>query len=178
MVGNNIYYFESCCGNVPSFGISSGETTTPWTNFINTVGSTYAVVIDNVFSGCVTYSGVTSTPLEGLTIYTPRPTFYVYDCDVCIQIYPCFTSPPVHIPVITGHINECGVITIMPMLVECMSSPPSSAQSSDGEVSVIISGGTSPYTIYWSSSTNPTMGIHPALHNLPNGTYAATVVDY
>jgi hypothetical protein len=178
MVGNNIYYFSACCQNISSFGISSGETTTPWTNFTPTVGNQYAVVIDGLFSGCVTYSGVTSTPLEGLTIYNSRPTFYVYGCDICIQIYPCYTPAPVHIPVITGQINECGVITIIPMQVECVSSPPSSAQASDGEVSVSITGGTPPYTVYWSSSTNPSMGIHPALHNIPNGTYAATVVDF
>ena len=179
MVGNNIYYFESCCGNVPSFGISSGETTTPWTNFTPTVGNQYAVIIDGAFSGCVTYSGVTSTPLEGLTIYNSRPTFIFYnDCNFCISLYPCFTPAPVNIPVITGQINECGVITIMPMDVVCVNSNPSSIQSSDGEVSVSITGGTPPYTVYWSSSTNPSMGIHPALNNIPNGTYAATVVDF
>ena len=177
MAVDNIYYFESCCGNVPSFGISSGETTTPWTNFIPTVGNPYAVTMTSTFSGCVTYSGVTSTPLEGLTIYNLRPTFYSYDCNTCIEIFPCFTPAPVNIPVITGQINECGVITIMPMDVECVNSNPSSIQSSDGEVSVSITGGTPPYTVYWSSSTNPSMGIHPALNNIPNGTYAATVVD-
>jgi hypothetical protein len=177
MIGNNYYYFSACCGNVQSIGISSGETETPWTNFTPTPGNQYAVIIDGAFSGCVTYSGVTSTPLEGLTIYNANPTFYVYDCDVCIEIFPCYTPTPVNIPVITGQINECGVITILPMQVECVSSNPSSSQSSDGEVSVSITGGTPPYTVYWSSSTNPSIGIHPALNNLSNGTYAATVVD-
>jgi hypothetical protein len=178
MVGNNIYYFESCCGNVPSFGISSGETTPSWANFTPTVGNQYGVIIPTEFSGCVTYSGVTSTPLEGLTIYNSIPTFILYnDCDICTLNFPCFTPAPVNIPIITGQINECGVITIIPMQVECVSSPPSSIQSSDGEVSVSITGGTPPYTVYWSSSTNPSMGIHPALNNIPNGTYAATVVD-
>jgi hypothetical protein len=175
MMENNIYYFSACCQNISSFGISSGETA--WSNFTPTVGNQYAVVLDGLFSGCVTYSGVTTTPLEGLTIYNSIPTFYSYDCSTCIEIFPCFTPAPVNIPVITGQINECGVITIMPMYVECVNSNPSSIQSSDGEVSVSITGGTPPYTVYWSSSTNPSMGIHPALNNIPNGTYAATVVD-
>jgi len=175
MMENNIYYFSACCQNISSFGISSGETA--WSNFTPTVGNQYAVVLDGLFSGCVTYSGVTSTPLEGLTIYNSTPTFYSYDCSTCIEIFPCFTPSPVNIPIITGQINECGVITIMPMDVVCVNSNPSSIQSSDGEVSVSITGGTPPYTVYWSSSTNPSIGIHPALNNIPNGTYAATVVD-
>jgi hypothetical protein len=178
MIGNNYYYFSACCGNVQSIGISSGETETPWTNFTPTPGNQYAVIINGAFSGCVTYSGVTSTPLEGLTIYNSNPTFILFnDCEICKLTFPCFTPAPVNIPVITGQINECGVITILPMQVECVSSNPSSSQSSDGEVSVSITGGTPPYTVYWSSSTNPSMGIHPALNNLSNGTYAATVVD-
>ena len=179
MVGNNIYYFSSCCGNVSPIGISSGDTDTPWTNFTPTVGNQYGVIIIGEFSGCVTYSGITTTPLEGLTIYNTTPYFSLYnDCDVCKLNFPCFTPAPVQIPIITGYLNECGVITIIPMQIECVSSPPSSAEASDGEVSVSITGGTPPYTIYWSSSTNPSMGVQPALHNVPNGTYAATVVDY
>jgi hypothetical protein len=178
MVGNNIYYFSSCCGNVSPIGISSGETTTPWTNFSATTGNQYGVVINGLFSGCVTYSGVTTTPLEGLTIYDAAPSFILFDdCNICKITFPCFTPAPANIPVISGYINECGVITIIPMQIECVSSPPSSSQSSDGEVSVSITGGTPPYTVYWSSSTNPSMGIHPAINNQPNGTYAATVVD-
>jgi len=178
MIGNNYYYFSACCGNVPSFAISSGETTTPWINFIPTIGYQYGIVIPNVFSGCVTYSGVTSTPLPGLTIYDKRPNIDRFtNCDICLLTYPCYTPPPPKPPIISGHINECGVITLIPMMVECVSSNPSSIQSSDGEVSVSITGGTPPYDVYWSSSTNPSMGIQPALNNLPNGTYAATVVD-
>jgi hypothetical protein len=183
MIGNNYYYFTPCCHNLPSFGISSG-TTDDWSSWFNPETDVSWPLSVGSFLGCVTYSGTSgSNPLPSFTIYTTTPIVgqSESDCIKCVYAnpsYDCPQQPPVVTPIISGHINECGVITIMPMLVECVSIPPSSIQSSDGEVSVIISGGTPPYTVYWSSSTNPSMGIHPALHNLPNDTYAATVVDY
>lgn len=183
-----IYYFTPCCQIYPPFGILNTASNAPdnWTWFNpNSGDGAYPLSIDDL-KVCVTYSGSSLLPVGNYQVYTSTPTtagIVSTDCAKCFDSYHdytgCTTQPPVTPPpVISGHINECGVITILPMQVECVSVNPSSIQSSDGEVSVSITGGTPPYTISWSSSTNPTMGIHPALHNLPNGTYAATVVDY
>jgi hypothetical protein len=69
--------------------------------------------------------------------------------------------------------NECNVITIFPMEVECVVVNPSTPTSEDGQLSVSITGGTPPYTIIWSNGN-----ISPAIENLGIGEYSATVIDY
>lgn len=88
-------------------------------------------------------------------------------------MFPCYTPPPFVTPIITGYKNECGIITILPMVVECEVSNPSSFTSNDGEVSVSITGGTAPYTVTWSNGN-----ISPAIGGIGNGSYTATTVDY
>ena len=41
-----IYYFTGCCGNVTSFGITSGSTSN-WNDFDATPGNVYGLVIDS-----------------------------------------------------------------------------------------------------------------------------------
>jgi hypothetical protein len=177
-----IYYFTPCCDESNPFGIQNNAYNAPenwlWFEPNNTTIGYYLSV--GPFSGCVTYSGSSQSVLPNITLYdlTPIVNDDETDCVKCTSIYPCNTPPPVVTPIISGQLNECGVITIMPMEVECVSSNPSSYGSSDGEVSVSITGGTPPYTVSWSSSTDPSIGIHPALYNMPNDTYAATVVDF
>ena len=45
--------------------------------------------------------------------------------------------------------NECDVITIFPMTVECLVNNPSSQNATDGSLSISITGGTPPYTTFW-----------------------------
>lgn len=87
-----------------------------------------------------------------------------------------YFTPSPFVSVITGYKNECGVITILPMVVECVVSNPTSFESTDGEVSVSITGGTAPYTVTWSYDNN--VIISPAINGLGNGSYTATTVDY
>ncbi len=172
-----IYYFTPCCENLSSFGVTSGITSS-WNDFDATPGKVYGVVIPPSFSGCVTYSG--STLDEGLPnipiINGTNPLFSLYDnCQFCItNVFPCYTPPtPSPQPIITGYKNECGIITILPMIVECTTSNPSTYEASDGEVSVKITGGTPPYTTTWTNGP-----ISPAFGGLPIGSYTATTVDY
>lgn len=68
--------------------------------------------------------------------------------------------------------NECDVITIFPMGVECQSIDPSFTNTFDGVVSLIITGGTPPYEILW---TNGSVGT--TVSNLSIGEYTATITD-
>ena len=68
--------------------------------------------------------------------------------------------------------NECGVITLFPLGVECNSTNPS-YNKTDGSITLNITGGTQPYNISWSNGGNT-----PTITNLGNGSYTAFVVDY
>jgi hypothetical protein len=170
-----IYYFTGCCGNVSSFGVTSG-TTSSWSGFDPTPGKVYGIVIDT-FSGCVTYSGSSIEPIPNLSILNGySPLFLPYsNCQDCITFrFPCYTPPtPTPPPIITGYKNECGIITILPMVVDCAISNPSVWGFEDGEASVRITGGTPPYTTTWTNGP-----ISPAFGGLGSGTYTATTVDY
>jgi hypothetical protein len=170
-----IYYFTGCCGNVSSFGITSGSTSN-WNDFIATPGNVYGVAIGS-YSGCVTYSGSSTEPIPNLDILNGHtPQFTQFDnCNICIEyLFPCYTPPTTEPqPIITGYKNECGIITILPMVVDCAISNPSSYESSDGEVSVSITGGTPPYITTWTNGP-----IAPAFGGLGIGSYTATTVDY
>jgi len=69
-------------------------------------------------------------------------------------------------------INQCNVLTIFPMGVQCVVTNPSSIQAVDGDVFLNITGGTPPYTVMWDNNNTS-----PLLMNLPLGSYTATVVD-
>ena len=181
------YYFKSCCPGLPPFGIpNNSKPFTPFLGFTDTVGTEYAVSIINdkigvIYEGCVTYSGATlnnTTDPNVSTIYNGTPTFSSFSCKDCMEyVYPCFTPPPSPIPpTIVGYKNECGIITILPMGITCVTSNPTTSGSYDGEVSVIITGGTPPYTTTWVWPNNTSQS--PAIQGLGNGSYSATTVDY
>lgn len=69
--------------------------------------------------------------------------------------------------------NTCNIVTITPMSVECSVTNASSENTQDGSITLIINGGTAPYSVSWN---NGQQGI--TLNNLSSGTYSATVTDY
>ena len=69
-------------------------------------------------------------------------------------------------------INQCNVLTIFPMGVQCVVDNPSSIQAVDGSVFLNITGGTPPYNVMWDNNNTG-----PYLEFLPLGSYTATVVD-
>jgi hypothetical protein len=109
--------------------------------------------------------------------------------NICSKIYPVFdTLTPIPLinkgtcvggqcpnTLITTPVgkNECDVITLFPMDVECFVIHPSTELSNNGSATLIITGGTPPYTVSWAVGS-----IAPALTNIGIGNYAATVVDY
>jgi hypothetical protein len=164
------YYFTGCCGTVSPFGILSGSTA--WTNFVDTVGTTYSVIV-GPFSGCVTYSG-SANSTQGIFLYTQTPTFSASTCVDCIEAFPCYTPTPTVTPVISAYQNECGIITILPMGVDCVPINPSSNTSSDGQISLLITGGTPPYNVTWLNNGQTT----PLISGLKNDSYTAVTTDY
>lgn len=109
--------------------------------------------------------------------------------NICSKIYPYFdtmtTIPVVNKGVCVGGQcpntlittpvgkNECDVITIFPMEVECIINHPSSDLVNDGSTTLSISGGTPPYSVNWAVGS-----LAPALINIGIGSYEATVIDY
>ena len=76
-------------------------------------------------------------------------------------------------PIIVKPVNECAIITLFPMTAICNSINPSTPQSYDGSVSVLVSGGTPPYNITWEEG-----GSGPTKSNIGVGNYHATIVDF
>ena len=177
-----IYYFKQCCGGFPPFGITSGATD-DWSSWFDPTNDPGYPLSIGSFSGCVSYSGTSGNqPLPNITIYnnlTPIMTNDVSsDCTKCFVENPNYIcippTPVVTLPPIVGYEYDCGIITILPMEVECEVSNPSSNDSYDGEVSVSISGGTPPYeTTWWNYNITS-----PALNGVKSGSYTATTTDY
>jgi hypothetical protein len=71
------------------------------------------------------------------------------------------------------NINECGVKVLYPMDVRCSVVNPTTLTSSDGSATLIISGGTPPYSILWDNGD-----LTNGRHNLMGGEYSASVTDY
>lgn len=174
-MGSIIHYFSGCCGGVEPFGITSG-TTDDWSSWFNTIPTVSNYITVESFSGCATYSGSSSVSIGTFTIYNSTPIVDNLEttCDKCIEVHSCYTPPIIIPPTIIGYKNECGIITILPMSVECVVSNPTSYDSYDGQASLLISGGTPPYETTWWNTGN----VSPAIDGLDNGYYTATTVDY
>lgn len=69
-------------------------------------------------------------------------------------------------------VNECNVLTIFPMGLECITTLPTNLTSVDGQIFLKITGGTPPYNVSWNNNNT-----QPLLVNLPYGSYTATVID-
>ena len=71
-------------------------------------------------------------------------------------------------------INNCDTVTLFDIGLRCnVERPPSTSTSTDGILSIIVTGGTSPYTVYW----NGIQG-NQRLIGVGQGSYPVTVVDY
>jgi hypothetical protein len=124
----------------------------------------------------------TPTPTPSVTAtLTPTPTI-----TPSVSVSPTITPTPSKTPGLTPtpsyttttttravFKNECDVITIFPMGVTCDTVNPTTTNGV-GSISLIITGGTAPYSVFWSNGvTGSTM-----ITNVVSGTYSATVMDY
>lgn len=76
----------------------------------------------------------------------------------------------------TSTTNECNVITLLDLGVECVSINPTVLNPNSGVLSVSVTGGTAPYTIIWKSPNGETY-TGQTIYNKPVGTYTVTVYD-
>jgi hypothetical protein len=93
------------------------------------------------------------------------------------SLTPSVTKTPTQTPTNEAVVrlkNDCEVFTLFDMGVTCFPiSMPSSSSSLDGILSLKITGGTSPYSIYWDGGQRT-----QTLVGIPQGNYQVTVVDY
>jgi hypothetical protein len=76
----------------------------------------------------------------------------------------------------TSTTNECNVITLFSLGVECVSVNPTISNPNSGILSVNVTGGTAPYTIIWESPSGQTF-TGQTIYNKSEGFYKVTVYD-
>jgi hypothetical protein len=167
VTGTNFYYTD-CCGY-----------------FITGTGIGQVVILDYRF----TSFGITKINSPAVvSCPTPTPTTTSTQTPT-EQIQSTTTPTPTQTPTITPTqtsssclvdsplerlVNECQVFTLFDMGISCnVINQPSSNTSFDGALSIIITGGTSPYSIFWDGGQR-----NQSLAGLPPGSYPVTVVDY
>lgn len=163
-------YLEGCCDSL--IYISQP----------NTYRAIGAIVYDNVTDQCYTVIA-TPSPLPlfppnldvGSLLYLNPPN----DGCATVDEFTCPECPPPTPTPIPPSINVCVPITLFEMVAVCGDYiQPTTSTSFDGSVSVIVSGGSSPYTINWSNGIVQNVTSASTITNLNIGTYIATIVDY
>ncbi len=161
------YYYTDCCGNFQQGTYSeiikiSMDYTKP----------SNGIVKMNI-PAIVTCPSPTPTVTPTLTpTNTATPTITPTNTTT-----PTLTRTPTNTPTNSQVVrlkNDCDVFTLFDMGVSCFPiSQPSSASSLDGILSLKITGGTSPYSIYWAGGQRT-----QTLVGVPSGNYEVLVVDY
>lgn len=160
------YFYIDCCG-VQRSGVSVGESVTLDYSYPFTVG------INKLNTPATTSCGTpTPTPTPTVTptntataSLTPTPSTTRFGT-------PTPTRTPTQTPVFRLK-NECDTFTLFDLGVSCNVVKQPSANEPDGILSLFITGGTSPYQIYW----NGVLG-QQTKSNLAAGTYNIRVIDY
>jgi hypothetical protein len=160
------FYYTDCCGNFIQ-GTEVGIA----------VVFNYSRPSNGVVRLNVPYSTVCPTPSPTQTpSYTPTNT-----ASPTVTPTVTTTSTLTPTPTLTPSLssvyalkNECEVFTLFDMGVRCFPvNQPSSSTSNDGILSLKITGGTSPYSIYWEGGQRT-----QTLVGVPAGSYEVIVVDY
>ena len=162
------YYYTDCCGafinnkGEPLGQIVVFDYTQPY-NGINKLNSPANVICPTPFP--------TSSPTQTPTL-TKTPTNTPTNTST-----PAITpsqTPTVSVSNVYSLDNECNVLTLFDMGVQCNAiQMPSTQYSNDGILSLNVTGGTGPYSFYWTGGQRT-----KTLFGVPQGAYTVTVVDY
>jgi hypothetical protein len=160
------YYYTDCCGNFQQ-GTQSGLSIT-----MDYTKPSDGVVKLNVVAS-VSCPSPTPTVTPTLTpTNTATPTITPTNTTT-----PTLTRTPTNTPTNSQVVrlkNDCDVFTLFDMGVSCFPiSQPSTRSSLDGILSLKITGGTSPYSIYWAGGQRT-----QTLVGIPQGDYEVVVIDY
>jgi hypothetical protein len=161
------YYYTDCCGNFIQGTDIDVIVVLNYTKSYN--GITILNIPETIVCPTPTPTPTnTQTPTNTITpTITPTST---------LTPTPTKTPPPTpsNSPVFVLK-NECDVYTLFDMGVECYPiSQPTTSTSNDGILSLKITGGTSPYSFYWTGFPNRAQ----TLIGLTQGSYEVLVVDY
>jgi hypothetical protein len=160
------YFYTDCCGNFQQGNQSGLSITMDYTKPSN------GVVKLNITASvsCPTPTPTQTPSLTPTNTITPTIT-------PTSSSTPSLTRTPTQTPTnsqVVSLKNNCDVFTLFDMGVTCFPiSIPTSQSSLDGILSLKITGGTSPYSIYWEGGQRT-----QTLVGIPQGNYQVTVVDY
>ena len=160
------YFYTDCCGN-----------------FIQGADANLIVILDYTKqSAGVTKLNVIATTSCPTPTQTPTPT-NTPTTSVTPSVTPTYTPTPTttitQSPTPSNAAayrlqNDCDVFTLFDMGLRCqVLKQPSSNGTFDGILTMKVTGGTSPYSFYWSGGQRT-----QTLRNIPAGNYPITVVDY
>jgi hypothetical protein len=160
------YFYTDCCGNFQQGTQVGILVTMDYTRPSNGITKLFNVA---------SVSCPTPTPTQTPTFTptnSPTPTFTPTSTTT-----PTLTRTPTQTPTNSQVVklkNECDVFTLFEMGVRCNPiSQPKTSKSLDGILSLIVTGGTSPYSYYWAGGQRS-----QTLIGVPQGTYEVVVVDY
>jgi hypothetical protein len=160
----SFYYFD-CCGSFIQ-GTSTGELVildyTKSYNGVSLLQAPASTLCPTPTTTPTPSVSPTNTPsVTPTNTLSPTPTYT-----------PTQTPTPTRVTTFKTK-NDCDVITLFPLGVECQAINPSGPNALDGKLFLKITGGTSPYDITWEGGQKT-----PYLFNLGGGFYNVTVVDF
>lgn len=160
------YFYTDCCGNFQQGSENNLAITMDYTK------PSSGVVKLNVTASvsCPTPTPTVTPTLSPTNSATPTLT-------PTSTTTPTLTKTPTQTPTNSQVVklkNECDVFTLFDMGVQCFPIvQPKTSTSLDGILSLKITGGTSPYSIYWSGGQRS-----QTLVGVPQGDYEVVVIDY
>ena len=162
------YFYTDCCGNFIEGTGANVVVTMDYTKYEQSNGVTklnvpYSTVCPTPTPTRTPTQTPTYTPTPSVTpTYTPTPTTTI-------------TQSPTPSNAAAYRLkNDCDVFTLFDMGLRCqVLKQPSSNGTFDGILTMKVTGGTAPYSFYWSGGQRT-----QTLRNIPAGNYPITVVDY
>lgn len=163
-VTTGTHYYYDCCGNFIQGGQSGLSVSLDFTKpsqGVTRIQTSVSIICP------------TPTPTPTSTT-TPTPTL-----TPTITPTPTNTETPTQTPTPTptktpffNLINNCTPFSLFDMGITCNPEFIPSSTSSDGILSVLVTGGTAPYSFYWEGGQRT-----QRITNIPQGSYEVTVVD-
>lgn len=164
---SDISYFD-CCGNFITLKATViGQTfeydpTRPYTGSFSFLATTLGLCPSSTPTPTPSITPPVTPTMTQTPTQTPTNT-----------ITPTPSITPSNSPVVRKQ-NECIPQVVFPMGISCrVIQQPTSQSLSNGTLEIQITGGTSPYSIFWQNG-----GRNSIINNLPGGSYPVTVVDF